>query len=259
MDSKISLLIELQKLDLKIHDIRDQQQNIPRRIKTAHAPLLDFKQKLEEVTEALNLIGSERRSSEQDLSVHESHIQKLRSRLTDLKTNKEYQAHLFEIELANKKKDSLEEKVLLVLEKGEEKQKELKELEDRKADAEKAYEQEKAELESLMHTLNAELAQLEQQQKDLVPQLEKSLWNRYSSLKSKLNALVVVPVRDGTCLGCQLQLPPQLFTEVKRGDKMLTCDYCHRILYWEQSSEDSKDLLPSDETCTSGPVPSGNP
>lgn len=259
MNTKISQLIDLQKLDLKIYDIREQQQNIPRGLEAAHSPLLECQKKLDEIAKALNLIGTERRSSEQDLSAHESHIQKLRSRLTDLKTNKEYQAHLFEIELANKKRDSLEEKVLLVLEQGEEKQKELKEVESRKAEAEKAYEEEKAELESLRQRLSAELAELEQQQKDLVPQLDQSLWNRYSSLRSKLSSLVVVPVRAGTCLGCQLQLPPQLFAEVKRGDKVLMCDYCHRILYWEPPLDDSKELLPSDEPCTSGPVHSANP
>ena len=41
----------------------------------------------------------------------------MKSRLSELKSNKEYQAHLFEIEVANKKKGSIEEKILLCMEK----------------------------------------------------------------------------------------------------------------------------------------------
>jgi hypothetical protein len=41
----------------------------------------------------------------------------------------------------------------------------------------------------------------------------------------------VAEVRDGACGGCQLQLPPQLVAEVRRGDELMDCSYCHRILF----------------------------
>ncbi len=242
LNSQLSLLVELQKLDLKNHSLQDQQRKLPERIKAAQSPLDEATKCLKEVTAAVAAIAAERRSSEQDLSIQEAHIQKLRARLTELKTNREYQAHLFEIELATKKNDTLEEKVLLILERGEQKQKELEEIQVQVAEAEKAFTQEKARLESLTSTLAAELTQLEQQQKTILALLDKSVYGRYATLKSNFKVLVVVPIREGACQGCQLQLPPQLFTQVKRADELLGCPYCHRILYWEQAVGDYNNL-----------------
>jgi predicted nucleic acid-binding Zn-ribbon protein len=56
---------------------------------------------------------------------------------------------------------------------------------------------------------------------------------RYKKLKTMKRDLALVPVRDGICSGCRLQLPPQLIAEVKRKEDLLACSYCHRILYWE--------------------------
>ena len=41
----------------------------------------------------------------------------------------------------------------------------------------------------------------------------------------------VAEVKNGACGGCQLQLPPQLVAEVRRGDELMDCSYCHRILF----------------------------
>jgi hypothetical protein len=68
----------------------------------------------------------------------------------------------------------------------------------------------------------------------VVAQLEKPVLNRYGVLKSTKNIVVIAGIKEKTCLGCQLQLPPQLVAEVKRADQLQSCPYCHRILYWEE-------------------------
>ena len=62
---------------------------------------------------------------------------------------------------------------------------------------------------------------------------------RYSKLKTARKGFAVAQVRNGTCSGCRLQIPPQLVAEVKRGDELLNCSYCYRILYWEAPSDKS--------------------
>lgn len=242
MNSQLSFLVELQKLDLKIHTLQDQQRKIPEQIKAAKFPLDEASKCLREITTSVEGIAAKRRSSEQDLSTQEAHIQKLRGRLTELKTNKEYQAHLFEIDLASKKNDVLQEEVLLILDQGQQKQKDLENIQVQVVEAEKTLTQDKARLESLALTLASELTQLEQQQKKILALLDKSVYGRYATLKSNLKVLVIVAVREGICQGCQLQLPPQLFTEVKRSDELLGCPYCHRILYWEEAIGDYNNL-----------------
>jgi len=234
LNPQLSFLVQLQNLDLKIHEAEVQLQNIPKKIQAAQAPIDQASSRLQELKATIEKISAERRSAEQDLTSHEDHINKLRTRLNELKTNKEYQAHLFEIDLAKKKKDSLEEKVLMVMERAEQKENESKELQSLLTQATQAVEKERIQLEALKKKLDAELIQLAQEKKEVVAQLEKPVLSRYSVLKSTKKVLVIAGIREKTCLGCQLQLPPQLVAEVKRADHLQSCPYCHRILYWEE-------------------------
>ena len=233
MNPQLQFLIELQKFDLRIFEIQEQRQKIPQLIKTAQAPSRELADRLRSLKAMGEGLIKERRSSEQELAVQEEHIRKIRGRLNELKTNKEYQAHLFEIELARKKKDTLEEAVLSVLERIEQNEKEVKELEERLRETEQKYEREKADLESLNNSLEEELSTLGRQHQEVARLMDEKVLARYSKLKSARKGFAVAQVRNSTCSGCRLQIPPQLIAEVKRGEALLNCSYCHRILYWE--------------------------
>ena len=247
MNFQLSLLVQLQQLDLKLHDLEKQRQQIPERLHAAQSPVDEAKKRAESLKTMLETVAAERRSGEDDLSAHESHVQKMRGRLNELKTNKEYQAHLFELELANKKKDGLEERVLLAMERGEEKRKELDEVEKRLQELTQTLEQEKGELEALSAKLADEVVRIEQEKQGLIASLEKRVYHRYSILKSSMELVVVATVQSETCQGCQLQIPPQLVASVKRADDLLTCPYCHRILYYEAAPHETLEGVGTEE------------
>jgi hypothetical protein len=157
----------------------------------------------------------------------------MKSRLSDLKSNKEYQAHLFEIEVANKKKGDIEEKILLCMEKIEQQQRTAKEAQEKLGTIEKAFTQEKQALDELERRLSTELADLEAQQQVRSTHVEKGLLARYNSIKASRKDHALAEIKEGICSGCRLQLPPQLISEVKRAEDLHTCPYCRRMLYWD--------------------------
>ncbi len=231
MNSQLQYLIELQKFDLRIFQIQDQQQRVPDLLKSAEAPLRDILGRLQVLKNTGESLEKQRGSAERELATQDEQLQKIRGRLSELKTNKEYQAHLFEIELARKKKDSIEESVLDAMERIEENQKAIQELEEQAKEAQVSFDEEKSRLETQFANLSNELAELNQQQKTLSETVEKPLLARYNRLKTMRKGFAVAEVKDGACGGCRLQLPPQLVAEVKRGDELLDCSYCHRILF----------------------------
>ena len=252
MNLQLSRLVQLQQLDLKLHDLEQQQQRIPQRLQAAQAPVDQAQKRLEGLQASMETLTSERRTGEQDLSEQESHISKIRGRLNDLKTNKEYQAHLFEIELAGKKKDALEEKILQSMDRAESISKELEEVRTSVQDLTRTLEQEKVESESLVVNLTKEVAFIHHQKKTVLDGLDKEVCHRYSALKSSLKLVVVAEVRGSTCLGCQLQIPPQLVASVKRADQLLTCPYCLRILYAEGTLNEASESLDAPQSRHAG-------
>ena len=232
MNPQLSPLIELQVLDLRLLEIAEQHKKTPSLIEAAEFPLREAQQQLKALTGALETLTKERRDRERDLEVHEAQVDKLRARLSELKTNKEYQAHLFEIEMANKKKGDIEEQILTYMERIEQHQEQAKQAKTKAGEMERIFAQEKSRLEDLATRLAEELSQLEQKRAALAALVEPALLARYNKLKAaRRDALA--PVRNGICFGCRLQLPPQLVAEVKRSDALQSCSYCHRILYWE--------------------------
>ncbi len=241
MNSQLQFLIKLQTYDLRIFEILDKKKKHPELLKAAQMPLLEVKKQLQTLQVAGETLVKQRRDGEQELSLQEEHIQKIRGRLNDLKTNKEYQAHLFEIDLAKKRKDSLEESLLEVLEKVEQNENEQKALQDRVGEIEQSFAQAKGNLDSEISSLDQELSSLEHDHNELTSEVDRALLTRYLKLKSLRKGFAVAKVQDGACLGCRLQLPPQLVAEVKRADELLNCSYCHRILYWDSPLETSFD------------------
>lgn len=237
MNLQLQYLINLQKFDLRIFQIQDQLRKAPELLKSAETPLQDILIRLQALKNTGESLVKQRRSGERELATQEDQLQKIRNRLSELKTNKEYQAHLFEIELARKKKDSIEENVLEMMERVEQNEQAIKDLEEQAKEAQHAFDVEKARLETHFANLANELADLDRQQKTLADMVEKPLLVRYTRLKTMRKGYAVAQLRDGACGGCQLQLPPQLVAEVKRGDELMDCSYCHRILYMSHHLE----------------------
>jgi uncharacterized protein len=229
----LSPLIELQKLDLRIAEAKEQRRRIPERLDMAEAPLRDAKQVLSASSQAIEAYTKERRGHEKDLEAHEDRIDKMKDRASQLKTNQEYQAHLFEVDLANKKKGEIEEKILLAMEKLDQLQRQVKEAQAKVAEVERRYVEEKTTLDEQDRRLASELTELGGKQQELAAKVEKPLLDRYTKLKSARKDHALAAVKDGICLGCRLQLPPQLIAQVKRMTDIHSCPYCHRMLYWD--------------------------
>ncbi|OQW46642.1 MAG: hypothetical protein A4C66_14905 [Nitrospira sp. HN-bin3] len=233
MNQKLSPLIELQKLDLRIMEITEIRRKIPERLHLAETPLREVTQVLADTKAAVDAASKERRTYEKDLEVHETQTEKMKSHAASLKTNKEYQAHLFELELANKKRGEFEEKILVAMDKIDELQKISKELQEKKQAHDQAFAEEKQGLDAQDKELAEELARLESDYREAAGKVEKSLLDRYNQVKAARKDQPLAAVRDGMCVGCRLQIPPQLIAQVRRSDDLHLCPYCRRILYWE--------------------------
>ena len=230
-------------------EITEQRRKIPDRLHAVEAPLREAKQSLQETSSAVETLVKERRSHEKDVEVQDAHTDKMRARLSELKTNKEYQAHLFELQLANKKKTEIEDKVLACMEKIEQLQQAAKEAQDKVRAVEQAFLKEKQVLDELDRKLAEELAGLESRQQDRSAHVEPGLLARYTKLKAARKDQALAAIKGGMCSGCRLQIPPQLIAEVKRSQDLHTCPYCHRMLYWDE--EVPADQKPQDHAKTS--------
>jgi predicted nucleic acid-binding Zn-ribbon protein len=184
------------------------------------------------LAQELEDLKTQRRAVEGDIAELEESIKKSRQRLMEIKSNIEYRAMLKEIAYKEDQRDKTETRLLEGLELIEAKTQALAalDLEIREQQAILAREDEK--VKTQLKELKKELAGLEKQRGGLRKGMPAQLIKRYEFIRERRNGTAIAPVREGVCLGCNMNILPQQFIDLQKGDEILQCPHCQRILYW---------------------------
>ena len=72
---------------------------------------------------------------------------------------------------------------------------------------------------------------------ELVGAVDGDLRRRYEMIFSRRGGVAVVAVRGGTCQGCHMHVPPQLYNQLQRNEQLILCPNCQRMLFWQPEGE----------------------
>ena len=160
---------------------------------------------------------------------------KLSQRTSQIKSNKEYQAHLKEIERAEKDLRSAEDDLLDAIESIEKSSKLLTEEQTRVAGERSKLDVITQDLEKTAVQDRQELKKLKEERKKFIEKMEPDIYNQYIAIMKSRRGLAVVEAKSEICQGCNLHIPPQMFVELKRNEEIIHCPQCRRILYYGNS------------------------
>ena len=209
----------------------------PQRMMQLEEALEKEKKELQSNEAQLEKIKKERIGKEQDLAIEEEKVNKAKERLTAVKTNKEYQAALKEVDAIKNRNSRLEEEILVCMEQYDSLKRHLEEIEEHLKITIKKTEEKKKELEKKLEECKKEIGDQQKLRGELLSQIESELLDQYQKIKQKRAGPIVVSVKDSCCQGCHLNIPPQLFNEVKKCKSIIKCPHCNRILYWRKNHE----------------------
>ncbi len=236
MIEELKTLAEVQKLDTRLMEHERKRAEAPRRLAEIEQELQNTKDRIAREKEIIDELDKERRKKEKELDAEKERIKKVQAKLFEIKTNKEYQAVLKEVEAAQAANDKTEEEIILLLERIEELRKDYEATISFVKKRDKEVEVEKKELEKEMKSLDGLVADLRKERDALVSHLSGEAKARYKMLMERRGGLAVVNVRNGVCLGCHMNIPPQLFIEVTKNARVITCPSCNRIFcYMEEA------------------------
>jgi len=234
VNRQIELLIHLQETDSTIKNLTRKLEELPLKLKKAREPFENKLAFVQEEKSRLDKLSKERRQKEQELENMEEQIRRMKAKTGAIKTNKEYQAYLKEIASSEEEKSKYEEEVLIAMEAidtlKEQLSAENKELED----INKTLQTKEQIIEQEKDTINKELKELIARRQQVVSMMDNDIYTTYTNMYNVRGGLAVVRVQNETCLGCNLNIPPQLYNDVKKNEKILLCSQCKRILYYQE-------------------------
>ena len=176
-------------------------------------------------------LGKDRRRLEMELMGVEGRITKYQGQLLDVRTNKEYQAMLHEIEACRAERAGLDEKILLEMEESEKRHAAVRGLEEALERRRRETSQGKAHLDAEIQDLKRRAETLEAERVELEAGVAPDYLQPFLKVARQRKGLALVAVRDERCGGCHVRVMPKLIQQVRRATGLIACDSCKRFLY----------------------------
>jgi hypothetical protein len=228
----ISLAVRLQEIDNRIAELTREVSSLPRHIAEIERKLESHERKLEADRAAVSANQKERKSLDGDIQIQQQKISKLKDQMLQAKTNEQYRAFQHEIEYCEKEIRRCEDRTLDLMGESEPLERNVKA-------AETALKQEKAQVETEKQQTRertavdqGELDQLTTERRGIASQINPTVLAAYERVRKLRGGVAVAEAVDGRCSKCHMALRLQFFQDLKRGQQIMHCESCSRILYY---------------------------
>lgn len=236
MKAEIQQLVALQNLDTSIRRLQEELEAIPQRRAEIEK---EFDQRAFEIRALENSRDEARHTRtrlETEVSEQRIRVERAERNLMSSKRQDEYTAAIREADAARKQISALETQILEQMEILEKAQASLDERAEEIASLNSDRDARLKSFDGETGLQAAKLAQDRAERERLLSILPKPMGALYNRISARIrDGVAVAEARNGACMACFMSLRPQAMAQVRRGDEVITCDNCNRILYYVPS------------------------
>ncbi len=244
----LALALRLQALDRSLASLENEIATLPKHIAEIEKRLESHTRRLEVDRAALSANQRDRKKLEGDIQVQEQKISKLKTQTLEAKTNEQYRAFQNEIAYAEGEIRKAEDKILELMEQSERLEKNVKTAEAGLKEEQQHVEGEKTRARERTAVNQKELGDRRAERKSITDQIDTKLYAHYERIRKKTKGTAIADATEGRCDACQIVLRPQFFQDLRRGDQIMFCESCGRILTYNPIIDVSSDVATTQQT-----------
>jgi uncharacterized protein len=238
LKAELEQLVVLQNVDMGIRRLQSDLESIPRRRAEIES---EFDQRAFEF-KALQQTGETARATratlDRELAEQRVRMEKAERDLMASNNAKVYEAAIRERDAAKKHISELETKVLEQMEAAETAEKTLQEREPEFARLRAEHEERLKAFEEQTSAWSAELEERRRERERMFASLPPGIKATYQRIVARIrDGVALAEARNASCSACFMALRPQLMSEIRRGEEIITCDNCNRILYYQPAAQ----------------------
>ncbi len=238
---QIEQLIVLQKVDNEIVNLKKKLEEAPKEMASIQEKLETQKQQQSQVEEKISMLRQQEQKLNREIEEDNQRIKRSKNKLMMVENSKEYHAMMREMDNLEKT-NRLREEEKLAVEEDLATQNNLKSSIDSEVEKlEKELESRQKGMDDQLNGAQAKLDELQQKRDEAINVIPRPILSRYEFIRSRLSNPVIVPVQNGICTGCYISIPPQSFVELQKGEQILNCPNCQRLIFWENHFSDNGD------------------
>jgi uncharacterized protein len=239
LNAELSQLISLQDTDLEIRRLNEEIAALPSRQAQIEQQFADAHREFHDLEAEFEAVKARRRDTEADLEAEQQKHQKFKEDLMKARNEREYTTALREIDVTKKTISSYETEVLKLMEQSEKLEAQVKERTPEIAARRMEVDKELAAFAEAATAAAAKLQALQAERQQLFNTLGGEARATYQRLSRMRNGVVLAEARDYSCLACRMKIRPQVFSDIKRAEVIITCESCARILYFRAEAATS--------------------
>lgn len=232
MNAELEHLLRLQETDREILNLQEKVRRIPQEIQQLEQIVQQSRAALEEAEGRLEDNRDRRRQLERDVEDLRQKLSKYKTQLMEVKSNKEYQAVLHEIEGVENAISEREDEILEMMLTADEHKEELAKAHSEFQEREQEAVRQQREIEAFAEQADKQIGRLTQLREEVSSRIAPGLLTQYQRLANAHNGVALAEARDQSCQACHVRLRPQVFAEVRMNREIHRCESCSRILYY---------------------------
>ena len=239
MPTQIELLVQLQEVDQTLRANTQAVATGEHRVAEIEEAYKVKAAATEQAREGATGLSARQRDLEARLADTENKMKDRRMRITRIRNDKELGMAKREVDLLKEELTGLEGELQQVYEQVEATTGALAGLEGELKALAEAREAEAIALRETIARLGADIERDRARRQAVMESVDEELRRRYETILSRRGGLAVVPVRHGTCSGCRMRIPPQLYNQIQRNEQVILCPSCQRMLHWQPEQSEA--------------------
>ena len=245
---QIRQLVELQKIDDAIFAVRQELERAPRELEDLQQRFDASNAQRERVLEKLNHLQDQQKRLDFEIEDDSARIKKSKNKLMQVENDREYQAMIREMDTMERQNQTREEERMALQEERSLQESNLHSVEETWNELKTELESQRENLEKRLAECRTKLEALEAQRAEVSALISPPVLSRYEFIRNRLRHPVIVPVEAGVCSGCHIAIPPQVFIDLQRGNHIMSCPNCQRLMYWAHDYQDPDAPRPQPRT-----------
>lgn len=234
MRNDLELLLKLQVIDYDLGELERSKDYLPDMMENLNREIEDSKRTVVDIAAALDEARTSRKTLELNVQTKEAELQKYQQQMMSIKTNKEYDALVAQIDNIKAAISSGETELLETMEKIEQLEQEIVTSREKEASVVENNQRQLQVLQEKMDSIGDKALAKNQSRREVVAGISRPAMSTYERVRRGRGGRAVVIVKKNACSSCFKALTPRKIQEIKRGDKVLTCDFCGCLLYWDE-------------------------
>ncbi len=237
MNKYLEQLVLLSKIDQEIDSFEPKMESISKTLKDAENKIAKFNVELNNLENEIQDVENQKVQNNAHISEFSAKIKELSKKSGAVKTEKEANALKIEEDIAKEQLDAANDEIVRLDKILENKELFKKELLEERAKEEQNLDEIRVSISSQMDGLEKERMNVYTKKTKLVVEMNQKVLSFYEKIRKWAKNTAVVPVKKQACYGCFMKIYDKTYLSVIKGEEIITCPHCGRILYKEQEDQ----------------------